>query len=899
MFELFVNPWTMAAGTVLISSPIIIHLINRMRFRRVRWAAMEFLLKSQKRNRRRVIIEQIILLLLRIILVLLAGFLLARFLGALAGPQQNTVHLILLDDTPSMADFHREDGQEKDAFRQAKRVIVEEIAQSAAYATTAQSLIVLRLSALETPRRIDRVNAATVDELRSFLAEIEPSTIHVELAKGLDAAQAILEQHARDRRMLHIVSDFRTGDWSGSPADGIRQAIERLTQAKVDVHLLDCAHPVRAESQRTAVYHDNLSIVEFQPETRTAARFVPVEFTVGVANFSNSERKNVRVTVKVKGAERAEGSFTMPSVMPGTVTVGTFMISFDQLGANPVSVNLENEEAGLLIDNTRFAVVDVRERLPLLIVEGDSKFKGTPEGEAYFLQSLFAESTRGYDVQLRNAADLEKLDLSQYPSIYLLNVPRLSDKATQNIEKYVAAGGGLVFAMGNEIKPDYYNKLYADGKGVFPVPLADKPSERLDEKTRFLRMFDKQQKIYARNESHPIFTRIYRDERTRNRSRENNKYLVYISIDQYFPVLRSKWTAQPGVVDELLTLPNSRSIDDYKDETQNILNALPIEDPRFERFKGVLTQHRNQIRAVLLEGGALYRLVSPLDQLLNDSGVTNDANRPNLQEFWQRPEQLDLRVRLARLIDAVRYGDPLMVAKNFGKGRVVAFLTSAGTAWNNLPNFTGEAYYVMLMVEMQKFLASSGADLNLKLGQTFEFDVDAGRYDSKMRRFFPPKPSLVARRGPATEENVDAGEQPGEVNGPRLRFSFSDARVPGVYEFLLTRKDDPAPDAKPVPAKAADGDRKAQDVFAYAFNVDAAAEGNLQRVTRDELSAAAPNCPLHTPGSGWADTVVKQKKSDLSESVWLYLVFLLVLVIEQAMAVRLSHHGRDTAPVAA
>ncbi len=80
MFELFLNPANMVIGGALISSPIIIHLINRMRFKRLRWAAMEFLLKSQKRNRRRLIIEQLILLALRILLVLLAGLLLARFL---------------------------------------------------------------------------------------------------------------------------------------------------------------------------------------------------------------------------------------------------------------------------------------------------------------------------------------------------------------------------------------------------------------------------------------------------------------------------------------------------------------------------------------------------------------------------------------------------------------------------------------------------------------------------------------------------------------------------------------------------------------------------------------------------------------------------------------------------
>src|SRR5271167_4935782 len=82
MFEsLFLNPAALTVGGALISSPILIHLINRMRFKRVRWAAMEFLLKSQKRNRRRLIIEQLLLLLLRCLLIALAGLLMARFIG--------------------------------------------------------------------------------------------------------------------------------------------------------------------------------------------------------------------------------------------------------------------------------------------------------------------------------------------------------------------------------------------------------------------------------------------------------------------------------------------------------------------------------------------------------------------------------------------------------------------------------------------------------------------------------------------------------------------------------------------------------------------------------------------------------------------------------------------------
>src|SRR6266436_5551350 len=93
MFESFLNPGNLLAGAALVSLPIIIHLINRMRFKRVRWAAMEFLLKSQKRNRRRLILEQLLLLALRCFLVLLAGLLVARFVSAgINLGQQDTWH---------------------------------------------------------------------------------------------------------------------------------------------------------------------------------------------------------------------------------------------------------------------------------------------------------------------------------------------------------------------------------------------------------------------------------------------------------------------------------------------------------------------------------------------------------------------------------------------------------------------------------------------------------------------------------------------------------------------------------------------------------------------------------------------------------------------------------------
>ena len=73
----FMNPWLlvgMLAGLI----PIIIHLINRQRARLRRFAALEFLLLSDKRQARRLRIRQLLVLLLRVGLLMAIPFALAK-----------------------------------------------------------------------------------------------------------------------------------------------------------------------------------------------------------------------------------------------------------------------------------------------------------------------------------------------------------------------------------------------------------------------------------------------------------------------------------------------------------------------------------------------------------------------------------------------------------------------------------------------------------------------------------------------------------------------------------------------------------------------------------------------------------------------------------------------------
>ena len=67
----------LVTGGVAVSVPVIIHLLNRRRFKIVVWAAMRFLLAAQKQNTRRMRLEQLLLLLVRCLLVSLLVFAMA------------------------------------------------------------------------------------------------------------------------------------------------------------------------------------------------------------------------------------------------------------------------------------------------------------------------------------------------------------------------------------------------------------------------------------------------------------------------------------------------------------------------------------------------------------------------------------------------------------------------------------------------------------------------------------------------------------------------------------------------------------------------------------------------------------------------------------------------------
>src|SRR5437762_3279699 len=122
----FIAPAFFAAGILLASVPVIIHILNRRRYRIVNWAAMEFLLRAMKKNRRRLRFEQWLLLAVRCCVLGLLGIALARPLACgqagMAGlATRSGLHVIVIDNSYSMA-YESERPDAKTNLDQAKKI---------------------------------------------------------------------------------------------------------------------------------------------------------------------------------------------------------------------------------------------------------------------------------------------------------------------------------------------------------------------------------------------------------------------------------------------------------------------------------------------------------------------------------------------------------------------------------------------------------------------------------------------------------------------------------------------------------------------------------------------------------------------------------------------------------
>ena len=542
----FIHP-ALAWGFLLVGVPVLIHLINMMRHRRVKWAAMEFLLASYKRHRNWVWLKQLLLLLMRMAAIAAAVAMLAqlttpdRWSTLLGG--KTTHHFILLDDSYSMSDTS---GNAR-AYDRAMQVI-RRIGSMAADQQTEQKITLLRFSQVAGPEdRGEQQKAAATQEapiplsstytadrdfdvwLEAHNREHDITQLAVGPQEALDVARQLVQDSPDENLVVYVVSDFRAREWE-NPAS-LKTTLRQLDEAGARINLVRCVQQARP----------NLAIMELVPAEGTQAAGVPLFINVKVRNFGTATARNVQLKIQSryfdtdvdqhrKGQQPRGSVDELPvepieSIGPGQTALRKIQAYFPGPGYHVIKASLPDD--AVPTDNHRWCVIDFPISVPVLIVDGDTGQRG-----AFFLASAFEPGSRartGIQPLVKTDAFLRDSRLEQlnaYQSIYLLDVPRLDMRAVRNLQEYVQQGGGLCIFLGPNVQRDFYHLFYDQGRGLFPVPLdrQDLLTPDIDEQSPDFHVVD-----------HPVF-RVFRGDR--------NPFVSGITISQYFRI-SEHWSPEP------------------------------------------------------------------------------------------------------------------------------------------------------------------------------------------------------------------------------------------------------------------------------------------------------------------------------------------------------------------
>jgi hypothetical protein len=437
-------------GLVTIGLPTLVHLLSRRRARRVRFAPMELLLRSQKRTARSIRLRQFLLLLVRTLFVFgLAAAVLRPLLTEDAAASSTTAPVavvVAVDISASMQ--ARLDG--RSAFERAKARAAEAI-------TALPDDVRVGLVACDVQPRdlvlpgFDRGGVvAALDALTVGAAWADVAAC-AERAAGLATSVEVGAENDKAERRVVLVSDFAAHGFSRAAVGGVDAA-----GLRVDL--------VPAFDEPPPPNHGIVD-VEVVPGAQglgvnfTAARYGGPAVEVTADLFINDAR-GARLALPMTSGVQLQRAFTAPNMPVG-----------DSPQAGTLSVALGDD--ALAIDNLVVLPNEARPSVRVLVVDGEMDAVPFAD-EVFYLTQALSSSRVGAAGQSRVSVSVvppEKLDAASFAAIDVVvvaNVARIAPAVAAALTSFANAGGGVLLTMGDQVDVDAWN---ADLAGLLPAVL--------------------------------------------------------------------------------------------------------------------------------------------------------------------------------------------------------------------------------------------------------------------------------------------------------------------------------------------------------------------------------------------------------------------------------------------
>lgn len=453
----FLNPLLLWA-VPLCAVPIVIHLLNRRRFQKVPWAAMEFLLAAMKRNRKRLRMEQWLVLLLRTLAVLLLVFLVSRpQLGGGTFLSARTHHVVVLDDSASMT----QRAGSAALFERAQdrvRALADDLGEQRG----GDLLSIVRTSRAGQPDLwAQRVGPELGRRTGALLKELAVGDQACDLGAVLVATQKrAAEVKEAGRTHYYVVGDLRAHDWAtpdDKPRPLLLQALSALRADTDHVSVIATAGPPA-----------NLAVVDVRLLGRLAVVGVSTALAVDVQNFGLDPAPAGSLAVEVDGQSRVV--LPVPPLSPGEKVAIPIAHTFHQAGAHRIDAQIEASEA-FPLDDRRTLALDVADKSRVLLIDGQPD---EDLGETFFLQAAFEPAESGVEVTVATDTATDELDLATFDVVWMCNVQSPTASLCQRLEAFVAGGGGLVVTAGALVDAARYDELlWRSGQGLLPMPYGE------------------------------------------------------------------------------------------------------------------------------------------------------------------------------------------------------------------------------------------------------------------------------------------------------------------------------------------------------------------------------------------------------------------------------------------
>jgi len=722
----------MLFGTAAVAVPIIIHLLNRRKFKKVTWAAMKFIKLSVEQNQRRMQLEDLLLLLLRCALLALLAFALARPALKTSGTdvlgQTKVTAVVVLDNSYSM-DLRGLD--KKSAFQKARAAAKEAInaMPSGSYVSV--------LLASDRVQEKDSIISPTraLSQAHEVIDRAKVSHHATDLYPAVDRAVEILKGRAALRKEIYIITDGQASGWQqqgeirkliDENRDDIRVYILRVGEAKPPANYAITGLDVA--SGLTPVDH-------------------PLRFDVTVANHSAQSATNMIVGLYLDGGKNPVDKVMIPSVKPGATRTVPLYARFAKVGYHSVRASFDQPERfdSLEADNQILLVVRAVREVRVLLVDGDTEARDPREHESYFLKLALAPVADHYvKVDVTPPADFARNVLNRYAAVALANVERLTPSQISALKEFLRQGGGLLVYPGDRVDVNFYNNELFEKHGLLPSPWGEAVGD----------------------------------------AEQDDVYTLF----------------QPGGYEHPITAPwNNRDFGQLDD---------------VRTFRHLKLEKQPAVSSVKEAG----------------------------------PVKVVLRYATARDAED-SLGDPAIMERDWGAGRVFQFSSTADTAWSDFAVRASSVVPVLYRI-LGNVQAQGDAGLNLRVGESFLHPLAPHQSNQQGR---------VVAPGLAQTNRLSA-----EVLRDRPVLQFKDTHRAGLYEFTL------------------DGDERAT---LFAVQPDQR-ESDLHKVNDSELPSAATL--IH-----WeADTDLKEQvqKARVGAEYWLVilLVVLAMVALETYLAQKFS-----------